>query len=368
MVEKYRIRMAIVGGGNIGKACRDIIAQNKESYEDMELVGVISRDSKRASKDFPETEICPFDDPTTWLNINADVALLCGGSKNDLFGDEKKVQEILKDKDLVTKLVNSRGSELLQLGQGPYFAQYFPTTLDTFDTHPRISDYHNILDAVARPRGNLAVLSTGWDPGTFSEMRIAFDSYAIGDKPAPFYGLKPEGGKSMGHSNALLTIKGVKKGIQYTHAVPELIEMARRGEHLPEAKTVTREAIIVLENDTPEERARVKKETLEMDGYYKGYKTSVEFVDNVTYDTKHANAKQHDGVVIATGKTGPYFARHEFACQYGSNSHGTAGIMVASARGAYKLKQEGKVGACILADIPVSYRSGRSRAQLLKFM
>jgi len=361
-----KIKIAIVGGGNIGKACRDVIAQNKEAYGDMELTGVISRDPIRASKDFLGLEIFHFDDFEVWQNMGADVALLCGGSKNDLFGDEKKVQEILKDKTLVARIINEGGKEMLQLGQGPYFAQYFPVILDTFDTHPRIFDYHNILDSVARPKGNLAVLSTGWDPGTFSEMRIAFDSYAVGDKPAPFYGLKPEGGKSMGHSNALLTIKGVKKGIQYTHAVSELIEMARRGEKLPNTKTVTREAIIVLENDTAEERARVEAETREMKGYYAGYKTSVEFVDDATFEAKHANAKQHDGVVIATGKVGPYSVRHEFACQYESNSHGTAGIMVASARGAYKLKKEGKVGACILSDIPVSYRSGRSREQLLK--
>lgn len=360
-------RAAVIGLGNIGKACIDALNDNIRVFGDFEIRGAISRDPVRASAEVPNLPVYGFDDIEKWKEMDANIAFLCGGSKNDLFGDEKEVAKILANKDLVARLVEEGGKGLLQLGQGPFFAQYFPVTLDTFDTHPRIEEYHDIMDAVARPRGHLAVISDGWDPGTFSDARISFDAYAIGDKPQPFYGLGPKGGKSMGHSNALLTIPGVKKAIQYTHAIPEVIERARKGEKIGKhEKTVSRKAIVVLEKDTPEERARVEPVVKNMKDYFEGYATTVAFVDDATFDKEHAKAKQHDGVVIATGKIGPYLARHEFSCAYESNAHGTAGIVVATARGAYRLWKEGKVGACIISDIPATYRSGRSRKELLK--
>jgi diaminopimelate dehydrogenase len=171
----------------------------------------------------------------------------------------------------------------------------------------------------------------------------------------------------MGHSNALLTIPGVRKAIQYTHAIPETIERARRGEVIPEnEKTVTREAILVLERNTPDERARVEPLVRNMKDYFRGYKTTVDFVDDETFDREHADAKQHDGVVIGVGKIGKFTSRHELHCAYESNAHGTTGIMVANARGAYRLWQEGRRGVCISPEIPTTYKNARSIRDLLK--
>jgi diaminopimelate dehydrogenase len=358
----------IVGFGNIGRACRDLIKSGDPIFSDFDLAGIISRNPERVAKDKTTAGIPIFDlsDEDAWKAAGADVALLCGGSKNDLFGDEKEVTEILEDCQRFNDIVAKGGKSLLELGQGPYFAQHFGVTLDTFDTHGRIEMYDAVLNSVSERSGNLAVLSTGWDPGTLSERRMEFFAYAQGDMASYFYGLKPKGGKSMGHSNALLTVDGVKRGIQYTHAIPELIEVARRGETLPEGKTVTRECVVVLKNDTLEERTRVEKEIKTMPGYYEGYKTTVEFVTDSTFDLNHADSKQHDGIVIATGKVGGYDARHEFACEYESNAHGTAGIMLATARGAYRLRKDGKTGSCILPEIPILYRHPSSRKEILK--
>lgn len=358
--------MVIVGCGNIGQACRDVIYDNEKAFHDMKLVGVVSRDPARAMKSFSHSPVFNFNDEIGWKSLNADVALLCGGSKEDLFGDEEKVREILKDENRVARMAKKGGRDLLALGQGPYFAQHFPVTACTFDDHPRIEQYHDVLDAVARPRKNLAVLSAGWDPGEFSNAAIRFDALLVGGKPQRFYGLTERGGKSMGHTNALLGVPGVKRAIQYTHAIPEIIERARRGEPISDdEKTVTREAILVLKNDTPEERARVESTVRNMKGYFTGYKTTVKFVNDNTFQKEHADAKQHDGVVIATGKTGPYNARYELSCVFESNAHGTAAIMVPTARGAFRLRAEGKIGACLPAEIPDLYRSGHSKRQLL---
>jgi diaminopimelate dehydrogenase len=360
------IRAAVVGVGNVGKACVEMIEANRQAFGDFELSGVISSDPKRASKDLPGVKIYGWDDFQELVG-RTDVLFNGGGSKNGLFGDEKEVRKILADKDLVDRLIADGGQELLKLGQGPFFASYFPVSVDSFDDHPRIASYYDVINRVTKEVGGLALISAGWDPGTGSEARIAFDAYAIGEKPKPFYGLGDKGGKSMGHSNALLTIPGVKRGIQYTHAIPELIERVRRGESIGDGeKTVTREVIVVLNNDVAAERARVDETVKGMEDYFTGYKTSVSFVDDATFEKEHANAKQHDGVFIARGKTGPYVAKHELHCSYESNAHGTAGIMLAGGRGAYKLWCEGKSGACIFPDIPVSYRSPRSREELLK--
>jgi len=366
-----KIKTIVVGYGNIGKAVHDVVKENEEKYRDITLVGIISRDRERVLKEVKDLDVPVFDikDKKGWSNLGTEVAFLCGGSKKDLFGDEKEVSKILKNKILLSRIIMEGDEKLLELGQGPYFAQYFEVTVDSFDTHPRILSYSNVMDRVTRSRSKLAVISTGWDPGTFSTARIAFDSYAIGPKPKPFYGTNPRGGKSMGHSNALLGIKGVKYAIQYTHAIPELIEKARNGEEILEGeKTVIRECIITLENwaDNPKEKERIEKETKKMKSYFKGYKTSVEFVSEEEFLVNHSNSKQHNGLVIATGKTGSYPSKHEFFCEYESNSHGTAGIMVATARGAYRLKQEGKTGAITLADIPVTYLSPHSREELLR--
>jgi len=360
------IRTVIVGYGNIGRAVREVIANNP----DLELKGIISREPERVEKEAKGVRVFDFNDLDSWLHMGVDVAMLCGGSKKDLFGDGEKVKKIIlegKNSHNLNDMLAEGGEGLLKLGQGPYLAQYFPITLDSFDDHQRISDYFDILDRVARPKGHLAVLSSGWDPGTFSEARILFDAYAKGNKPKAFYGLKPEGGKSMGHSNALLELDGIKYGIQYTHAIPNLIKKARNGEDISDKeKTVTRENFVVLKTDNLNERTRVMHEINTMEDYYVGYETTTHFISEDEFRAKHANAKQHDGIVIATGKVGKYSARQEFKCEYESNAHGTAGIMIACARGAYKLKKEGKVGAIVPADIPATYKSPRSRDELLK--
>lgn len=366
------IRTAIVGMGNIGRACIDAVESNKQAYGDFELAGIITRDPKRIAREFSGIKIWSLSDLREVVKgEEIDVGLLCGGSKNDLFGDEEKVKAILQNPEEVNQIIQKGGKNLLEkLGQGPFCIEQLPVTVDSFDTHPRILNYYEIMNKIADNKGNLAVISTGWDPGIGSEARIAFGAYAVGNRPQEFYGLSPRGGKSMGHSNALLTIPGVKAGIQYTHAINQMVDNARKGKAIEKGtKTVTREVILVLENDTPQKRMETERKVRGMEGYFVGYETSVSFVDSETFEKEHANAKQHDGVFIATGKIGDSTSRHELHCVYESNPHGTAGIMVASARGANKMYQEGMTGAIILPDIPVAYRSPLTRREMLaRFM
>ena len=69
------------------------------------------------------------------------------------------------------------------------------------------------------------------------------------------------GGLSMGHSDALRTIPGVKDARQYTHAVTESIEKVRAGEN-PEftaGDMHTRECYVVLEDGADAEKTQPQR-------------------------------------------------------------------------------------------------------------
>ena len=174
----------------------------------------------------------------------------------------------------------------------------------------------------------------------------------------------------MGHSDALRQIDGVKDARQYTHAIQETIKMLRIGAkmNLTPGQMHTRECYVVLENDTPEERARVEKEVVEMPSYYAPYNTTVIFVDEAEpARLDRMRGMAHDGLVLAVGKTGDgNLARIEYANEWQSNAEGTAGVLVACARACHRLSKEEKEGAYTMLDIAPAYFSAHSKKELLK--
>ena len=89
--------------------------------------------------------------------VDVDVAILCGGSATDL------------------------------PKQGPEFASLV-NTVDSFDTHKKIPDYFDLIDNAAKEAGNTCVISTGWDPGLFSIMRLIEDSSLPNGMTYTFWG------------------------------------------------------------------------------------------------------------------------------------------------------------------------------------
>jgi diaminopimelate dehydrogenase len=49
-------------------------------------------------------------------------------------------------------------------------------TVDSYDTHARIPEYFREIDRISRKAGKTAVISTGWDPGLFSLLRVIEES------------------------------------------------------------------------------------------------------------------------------------------------------------------------------------------------
>jgi len=326
-----QIRVVIAGYGNVG---RGVMASLKNNA-DFQLCGIVSRSPERVAKEITAVPVRKLSDTAAWIpELSPDVVILCGGSKSDL------------------------------PEQGPHLARLV-NTVDSFDNHSRIPEYFASMDAAARETGHVAVISTGWDPGIFSLERVLGGAFIPGARAYGFYGLGPKGGLSMGHSDALRTIPGVKDARQYTHAVPEAVDAVRSGSN-PDFQTGdmhTRECFVVLKDGA--DKNAVEQAIRTMPGYFAPYKTTIHFVSQEELN-ETCKGFPHDGLVAAAGVTGAgNKALVEYRCQWGSNPEATANVLVAHARAAVRLAREGRNGAFTILDIPACYFTTKSREELL---
>lgn len=322
-----RIRVGIVGYGNLGRGVESALSQNP----DMELVGVFTRrkpDSVVLIN--PKVAVHKLDDIVKFQDA-IDVLILCGGSKSDL------------------------------PQQGPALAAMF-NTVDSFDTHAKVPEYFHAVDQSAEPAGNTAIISVGWDPGLFSLNRLYGEAVLPEGATYTFWGK----GVSQGHSDALRRIPGVKDAIQYTLPNPEAIEQVRSGS-MPQLNTRqkhTRQCFVVLEEGSS---AQVVQETIvTMPDYFADYDTEVNFLTHEELKRDHAGMP-HGGFVIRSGKTGAGTDQVvEYALKLDSNPEFTSSVLVAYARAAWRLNQQGSTGAKTVLDIAPGLLSPKTAATLRK--
>src|SRR5690606_30698930 len=133
-----KIRVGIVGYGNLGRGVELAVAQNP----DMQLSAIFTR---RDPASIPSSvKVYAIEDANKFTN-DIDVMILCGGSATDL------------------------------PEQGPQFSSMF-NVVDSYDTHAKIPQYFEAVDEQAQVSGKIAVISTGWDPGLFSLNRLLFEA------------------------------------------------------------------------------------------------------------------------------------------------------------------------------------------------
>jgi diaminopimelate dehydrogenase len=320
-----RIRVAIVGFGNVGRGVLWSIKNNPDTV----LAGIISRDPARVKREAQEAEVFAAEEKAWKGKLKADVAVLCGGSAVDL------------------------------PEQGPFYARFF-STVDSFDTHHDIPAYFKKMDDIGRRAGNVCVISTGWDPGIFSLERVLADAFIPAASHYTFWGR----GVSQGHSDAARHVPGVKDARQYTIPIPAALERVRSGQSpvLSVREKHTRLVYVVAEYGA--DKTRISDEIKRMPNYYADYDTEVVFISAEEMKRDHA-AYPHAGFVLATGKTGGgNKALTEYRCEWGSNPEATGNILLAHARAAFRLKKERKAGAFTILDIPAAYLSPRSREEL----
>ncbi|MNJ48474.1 Meso-diaminopimelate D-dehydrogenase [compost metagenome] len=318
------IKVGIVGYGNLGRGVEKAIKQNS----DMELRAIFSRrnpdDVAAASGVVHISELEKY-------KGDIDVLILCGGSATDL------------------------------PQQGPELAAMF-NTVDSFDTHAKIPEYFEIVNASAVKGGNVSVISTGWDPGLFSLNRLLGQAILPEGNEYTFWGK----GVSQGHSDAIRRVNGVKGGVQYTIPVETAVDRVRKGEN-PELSTRekhVRECYVVAEDGA--DSGKIEREIKEMPNYFADYETTVHFISEEELKTKHS-AMPHGGKVLRSGRTGENNTQIiEFGLKLDSNPEFTASVLVAYARAVYKLSQAGESGARTVFDIPFGLLSPKSPEQLRK--
>ena len=325
------MRIGILGYGNLGRGVECAIKQN----QDMELVAVFTRRAPESVSILTETAtVCSVADVEQWKD-KIDVMILCGGSATDL------------------------------PEQTPKYAQLF-NVVDSFDTHARIPEHFENVDAAAKKSGHVGIISVGWDPGMFSLNRMYANAILPEGRDYTFWGK----GVSQGHSDAIRRIKGVKDGKQYTIPVESALEAVRSGKN-PELTTRekhTRECFVVAEEGA--DLARIENEIKTMPNYFDEYDTTVHFISEEELKRDYSGIP-HGGFVIRTGKTGWNDENShviEYSLKLDSNPEFTSSVIIAYARAAYRMNQEGQNGCKTVFDVAPAYLSALSGEELRKHL
>ena len=325
------IRVGIYGYGNLGKGVESAIRQNK----DMELVAVFTRRSPENVKIRTQgVAVCHADDILSYKD-KIDVMILCGGSATDL------------------------------PVQTPEISKHF-NVIDSFDTHARIPEHFANVDASAKESGKVAIISVGWDPGLFSLNRAYGMAVLPEGKDYTFWGK----GVSQGHSDAIRRVDGVLDGKQYTIPVESALEAVRGGKNpdLSVREKHVRECFVVAKEGA--DKSRIEKEIKEMKNYFADYDTTVHFISKEELDRDHGGIP-HGGFVIRSGKTGLNLENNhiiEYSLKLDSNPEFTSSVLVAYARAAYRLNNEGACGCKTVLDIAPSYLTEKSNEELRRML
>ena len=323
-----KIRIGIVGYGNIGRGVEQAIKRN----EDMELAAVFTRRDPASVKVATEgAKVVHMDDMLS-MKGDVDVMVLCGGSATDL------------------------------PVMGPEIAANF-NTIDSFDTHAKIPEYFANVDKAAKEGNNISIISVGWDPGMFSLNRLYAESILVQGSTYTFWGK----GVSQGHSDAIRRIPGVKNAIQYTVPVDEAVDQVRSGSEpkLTTRDKHTRECYVVAQESA--NKAEIENAIKTMPNYFDEYNTTVHFISEEELKRDHSKMP-HGGFVIRTGETGEEGNKHviEYSLKLDSNPEFTASVLIAYARAAYRLNQKGENGARSVFDIAPALLSMKTPEQLRK--
>ena len=309
------IRIGIYGYGNLGRGVECAVRQNP----DTELVAVFTRrDPASVKTAFGDVTVANTREVLDYKD-KIDVMILCGGSATDL------------------------------PTQTPELAEHF-NVVDSFDNHANIPAHFAAVDAVAKENGKTALISAGWDPGMFSLNRLYAQAILPQGADYTFWGK----GVSQGHSDAVRRIEGVKDARQYTIPVETAVDSVRRGEQ-PELTTRqkhTRECFVVAEDGA--DLARIEHEIKTMPNYFEPYDTTVHFISAEEMARDHGGIP-HGGCVLRSGRTGKD-GEHTHVIEYkltlDSNPEFTASVLLAYARGVYRLAQAGQTGCKTVLDVP----------------
>ncbi len=322
-----KIRIGIVGYGNLGRGVESGIRQNP----DMELVAVFTRrDPVSLQISTSGVKVCRYEEIESYKG-SIDVMVLCGGSATDL------------------------------ICQTPEIARHF-NSVDSFDTHARIPEFYSAVNEAALQGKHVNIISVGWDPGMFSIARVYSGAILPQGKDYTFWGP----GVSQGHSDAIRRIRGVRDAKQYTLPVESSVERVRKGENpdLTTRQKHTRLCYVVAEEGA--DIALIEKEIKTMPNYFSDYETTVRFIPEDEFRRDHGRMP-HGGFVFrsgSTGENGQHSQLIEYSLKLDSNPEFTSAVLLAYARAAFRLAEKSDFGAKTVFDIPPAFISPLGGDQL----
>ncbi|MFC0178508.1 diaminopimelate dehydrogenase [Thorsellia kenyensis] len=287
-----KLAIAVVGLGNIGKFAIEAV----QASEDMYCAGVVRRQAKEGERlnDFD----LPVVDAIEKLG-HVDVALLCVPSRQ-------------------------------VRAQAEFYLAKGINTVDSFDIHEDILELKTSLTEVAQKHGKVAVVASGWDPGTDSMMRAMMLIMAPKGITSTNFGP----GMSMGHSVAAKSIPGVKDALSMT---------------IPLGTGIHRRMVYIELDDGANESEVIR--AIKADSYFSTSETHIKVVDdiNALKDMGHGVQMLHKGVSGATHN-------QQFMFDMRINNPAlTSQIMVSAARASVRQQ----AGAYTMIEIPpVDYLAG----------
>lgn len=175
-----KIRVAIVGYGNIGKYA----LQALEAASDMECVGVVRSSADRCTPEYLKStpELSGYKVVTDIAGLGqVDVAILSTPSRS----------------------VGENARKYLMMGIN---------TVDSFDIHSDICSLRHELNPIACKGAAVSIVSAGWDPGTDSIVRALMEGMTPSGTTYTNFGP----GRSMGHSVAAASKSGVARALSMT--------------------------------------------------------------------------------------------------------------------------------------------------------
>ncbi len=324
------MKIGIWGYGNLGRGVECAV----KYHSDASLVGVFTRRPPESVKTVSGVPVYSVDEIDRFKG-EIDVLILCGGSATDL---PEMTPALARDFNVV----------------------------DSFDTHAKIPEHFERVDAEAKKYGHTALISAGWDPGLFSIARVYSQAVLPNGKDYTFWGK----GVSQGHSDAIRRIAGVVDARQYTVPIDSAIDAVRAGE-CPEFTTRQkhrRECYVVAKEGA--DLDRIEREIKEMPNYFADYDTSVTFVSIDELRENHRGLP-HGGSVIRSGVSG--FENEnghtiEFSLKLDSNPEFTASVLVAYARAVFRMYSRGDYGCKTVLDVCPADLSQMSGDELRKHL
>ena len=320
------MRIGIYGYGNLGRGVEAAAKHNS----DCELVGVFTRRAPETVKTLTGAPVYHTSELDSFKG-KIDVLIICGGSATDL-------------------------PEMT-----PALAKEF-NVVDSFDTHARIPEHFEAVDASARKTGHVALISAGWDPGLFSIARAYATAALPTGKDYTFWGK----GISQGHSDAIRRVEGVLDARQYTVPVDAALSAVRGGQcpELTTGEKHRRVCYVVAKEGA--DRERIAEEIKTMPNYFADYDTEVNFISAEELRAEHSGMP-HGGTVIRNGVSGlsnEHSHTVEFSLKLDSNPEFTAGVLVAYARAVARMASRGDKGAKTVFDVTLTDLSAMSADEL----